>query len=51
MATERTRTRLESLAAAGLDVPGFGTAALELLVQALPFTAACLAPAPTRPRN
>jgi DNA-binding CsgD family transcriptional regulator len=45
MATERTRTRLESLAVSGLDVPGFGTAALELLVQALPFTAACLAPA------
>jgi len=44
MATERARSRLESLAAAGLDVATFGTAALDLLVQAMPFTAACLAP-------
>lgn len=45
MATERARTRLESLAASGLDVRTFGTSALDLLMQALPFTAACLAPA------
>ena len=29
----------------GLDLPAFATSAIEILHQALPFTAACLAPA------
>ncbi len=33
------------MATAGLDPTQFGTAAIEVLAQALPFTAACLAPA------
>ena len=44
MPAERARTRLESLAVAGLDVPTFSTAAAEVLRSALPYTAACFAP-------
>jgi DNA-binding CsgD family transcriptional regulator len=42
---DRARSRLESLSSSGLDVHSFSTAAVEILRQALPFTAACLAPA------
>ncbi|MCX5044422.1 helix-turn-helix transcriptional regulator [Aldersonia sp. NBC_00410] len=42
---DRARSRLESLSTSGLDVHTFSTAAVEVLRQALPFTAACLAPA------
>ena len=45
LATDRARARLESLAGLGLDVESFATSATEILRQALPFTAACLAPA------
>lgn len=44
MPAERARTRLESLAAAGLDLKAFGTAATEVLRTAVPFAAFCLAP-------
>ncbi len=44
MPAERARTRLESLAAAGLDAVTFGTAATEVLQTAVPFAAFCLAP-------
>ena len=43
MPAERARSRVESLAVAGLDVPTFSVAATEILRSALPFTAACLA--------
>ena len=45
LTTDRVRTRLDGLAAAGLDLSTFGMAAIDLLSQALPFSAACLAPA------
>lgn len=45
MATDRVRARLDGLAAAGLDVAQFSLGAAEILHQAMPFTAACLAPA------
>ena len=45
LATERARTRLDQLAAAGLNSDDFGTAAVEVLATALPFVAACVAPA------
>lgn len=38
------RTRLEALAAAGLDVVSFGAAATDVLRSAVPFAAFCLAP-------
>jgi DNA-binding CsgD family transcriptional regulator len=44
MPAERARSRVESLAVAGLDVPTFSLAATEVLRSALPFTAACMAP-------
>ncbi|ODT99170.1 MAG: helix-turn-helix transcriptional regulator [Pseudonocardia sp. SCN 72-86] len=39
---DRTRARLQSLASAGLDLPTFATAAVEVLRAALPFSAACI---------
>lgn len=45
MAADRARTRLDSLAGVGLDTPAFAASAIEVLGQALPFSAACLAPA------
>lgn len=45
LATERARARLEQLAAAGLTADDFGAAAVEVLATALPFVAACVAPA------
>ncbi|WP_420120464.1 response regulator transcription factor [Nakamurella sp.] len=45
LATERARTRLDQLAAAGLSADDFGAAAVEVLATALPFVAACVAPA------
>ena len=45
MATDRVRTRLDGLAAAGLDIAQFSIGAAEILDQAMPFAAACLAPA------
>lgn len=44
MAADRARTRLDSLARVGLDTPAFVASAVEVLNQALPFVAACLAP-------
>ncbi len=44
LGTDRLGARLDGLAAAGLPLPEFATAALDVLRQALPFTAACLAP-------
>src|SRR3954471_17555301 len=43
MSAERVRDQIDGLAAAGLDWPTFGTAAIETLRRALPFSAACLA--------
>jgi DNA-binding CsgD family transcriptional regulator len=42
---ERARAQLEALATSGRDVPSFGQAALDVLTRAVPFSAACLAPA------
>ena len=44
-AAERVRLEIQALAAAGLDLPTFGHAALDVLTRAVPFSAACLAPA------
>jgi DNA-binding CsgD family transcriptional regulator len=43
VSAERVRTQIDGLAAAGLDWPTFGAAAIETLRTALPFSAACLA--------
>ena len=43
MSAERVRDQIDGLAAAGLDWTTFGTAAIETLRRALPFSAACLA--------
>ena len=43
VSAERVRTQIDGLAAAGLDWPTFGAAAIETLRRALPFSAACLA--------
>ncbi|MEJ2865741.1 response regulator transcription factor [Actinomycetospora flava] len=43
VSAERVRTQIDGLAAAGLDWPTFGAAAIEVLRTALPFSAACLA--------
>ncbi|TDQ50995.1 regulatory LuxR family protein [Actinomycetospora succinea] len=43
VSAERVRTQIDGLAAAGLDWPTFGAAAIETLRKALPFSAACLA--------
>ncbi|WP_285653832.1 helix-turn-helix transcriptional regulator [Actinomycetospora sp. NBRC 106375] len=42
VSAERVRTQIDGLAAAGLDWPTFGAAAIETLRRALPFSAACL---------
>ncbi|WP_345414285.1 response regulator transcription factor [Actinomycetospora chlora] len=42
VSAERVRTQIDGLAAAGLDWPTFGAAAVETLRTALPFSAACL---------
>ncbi|MFC7659789.1 hypothetical protein ACFQV8_30240 [Pseudonocardia benzenivorans] len=39
---DRTRARIQALATAGLDLPTFATAAVEVLRTALPFSAACV---------
>lgn len=45
VAAERARLEIQALVTAGLDVPTFGQAALDVLTRAVPFSAACLAPA------
>ncbi len=42
---ERARVEIEALARAGLDIHSFGQAAMDVLTRAVPFAAACLAPA------
>ena len=42
---ERARVEIEALARAGLDILSFGQAAMDVLTRAVPFAAACLAPA------
>lgn len=44
-AAERAHREIRALASAGLDLPTFGQAALDVLTRAVPFSAACLAPA------
>ncbi|MEJ2863691.1 helix-turn-helix transcriptional regulator [Actinomycetospora flava] len=45
IAAERARLEIRSLATAGLDMPTFSHAALDVLTRAVPFSVACLAPA------
>jgi DNA-binding CsgD family transcriptional regulator len=44
LSVDRTRSRLESLSTAGFDMNSFSNAAAEVLRQAVPFSAACMAP-------
>ncbi|MCW2748744.1 MAG: regulatory protein LuxR [Nocardioidaceae bacterium] len=45
LSVDRVRTQLDALGSVGLDTMSFASAATEVLHQALPFTAACLATA------
>lgn len=45
VAAERARVEIRALATAGLDLPTFGQAAMDVLTRAVPFSVACLAPA------